>query len=421
MTTLLKKINELEQRFEAVESRVKAFMPEPGRFERLKAEAEKLELAFPNPDYRPPHFGALVGVKDIFHTAGFDTRAGSDLPPEDLAGKEAESVRMLKSNGALIVGKTVTTEFAYFAPGPTRNPHNLAHTPGGSSSGSAAAVSAGLCELALGTQTIGSVNRPAGFCGTVGFKPTFGRISRSGVIPLSDSFDHVGLFSKTIAGTRRAAALLIEGWQAAGEAMLFRLGIPSGPYLDHASAEARSHLEEVVRTLEAAGYPLVEVPVLDDFQAVVDRHQLVVAAEAARAHAGWFEKHGEKYHRKTRALLQRGQQISDESLAEALIQIRQFRLHTAAAMNRARIDAFVTPSAPGPAPEGLESTGDPVMNLPWTQAGLPTITLPTGLSTGGLPLGTQLVGKRNLDEKLFDLAARLEPVIGRELIPQHHT
>ena len=151
-----------------------------------------------------------VGVKDIFHAAGFETRAGSQLPPELLTGPEADAVGRLRAAGCLILGKTVTTEFAYYEPEPTRNPHNLAHTPGGSSSGSAAAVAAGLAPLALGTQTIGSVIRPAAFCGIVGFKPSYGRISPEGLIFFSPSLDHVGLFTQDVAGMSLAAAVLCE-------------------------------------------------------------------------------------------------------------------------------------------------------------------------------------------------------------------
>jgi len=154
-----------------------------------------------------------VGIKDIFHVDGFVTRAGTRVPPERFAGPEAASVALLREAGALIAGKTVTTEFAYFEPGPTRNPHNPAHTPGGSSSGSAAAVAAGLCQLALGTQTIGSVIRPAAFCGVVGFKPSFGRIPTSGLVYFSRTIDHVGLFTQDLDGMELAASVLCRDWQ----------------------------------------------------------------------------------------------------------------------------------------------------------------------------------------------------------------
>ena len=171
-------VDHLEARFQEVEPLIEAFVPEPDRFARLRRDAATLLERYPAPESRPPLFGIAVGVKDIFHVKGFTTRAGSQVSPELLQGPEAAVVTALRNAGALILGKTVTTEFAYFAPGPTRNPHNPAHTPGGSSSGSAAAVAAGLCPLALGTQTIGSIIRPASFCGVVGYKPSYDRVSR---------------------------------------------------------------------------------------------------------------------------------------------------------------------------------------------------------------------------------------------------
>ena len=192
---VLQRIDDVHARFEALEPSIQAFLPEDGRFERLRREARALCERHPDPAVRPPLFGCLAGVKDLFHVAGWPTRAGSRLPSDALRGEEADSVSRLKTAGALIVGKTVTTEFAHFAPGPTRNPRNPGHTPGGSSSGSAAAVAAGLCDIALGSQTIGSIVRPAAFCGVVGLKPTYDRISARGVIPLAPSLDHVGCLS----------------------------------------------------------------------------------------------------------------------------------------------------------------------------------------------------------------------------------
>src|SRR5215213_7607826 len=199
---------QVEARFTQQEPSILAFLPEEERFTRLYDEAEALVLSYPDLIKRPLLFGALVGVKDIFHVDGFTTQAGSRLPADALEGKEAQSVSRLMNAGALIFGKTVTTEFAYFSPGPTRNPHHLEHTPGGSSSGSAAAVAAGFCHLALGTQTIGSIIRPASFCGVVGLKPTYERISREGVIPLSPSLDHVGFFASDAETAINAARAL---------------------------------------------------------------------------------------------------------------------------------------------------------------------------------------------------------------------
>ncbi|MBT3755848.1 MAG: amidase, partial [Candidatus Cloacimonetes bacterium] len=191
-----KLIDDLCDKLEKWDKRIKAFLSETNRRERLHQELKELYHNFPYPNKRPILFGIPIGVKDIFHVNGFETKAGSDLPSEILQGEESVAVSKLKQAGALIMGKTVTTEFAYFHPGATCNPHNFAHTPGGSSSGSAAAVAAGFCPLALGTQTIGSISRPASFCGVIGFKPSIGRISTAGVIPFSKSADHIGFFTQ---------------------------------------------------------------------------------------------------------------------------------------------------------------------------------------------------------------------------------
>ena len=260
---LLRYLNEVEEFYYEHEPSVLAFLPEPGRFARLQREGRALMDRYPYPRSRPPLFGVPIGVKDIFHADGFVTRAGSKLPATILQGQEAETVRRLQAAGALIMGKTVTTEFAYFEPGPTRNPHNAEHTPGGSSSGSAAAVGANICPLALGTQTIGSIIRPASFCGAVGYKPTYERISRSGVIPLSPSLDHVGLFASDVAGAGLAASTLIEEWRSIHQddnRHLPRLGIPEGPYLHHASQEGLNHLQATCRQITDSGFDIRYIP-----------------------------------------------------------------------------------------------------------------------------------------------------------------
>lgn len=398
--------------FDAREPEVLAFLPEQNRFERLQREAEALVARFPDPGSRPPLFGVTFGVKDIFHADGFVTQAGSRLPSSDLRGPQAASVTALKRAGALILGKTITTEFAYFAPGPTRNPHNPAHTPGGSSSGSAAAVGAGLCPLALGTQTIGSIIRPAAFCGVVGFKPTYGRISAAGVIPLSTSLDHIGFFTPDAASATLVASVLVQDWQAAshsGQPPV--LGIPEGPYLDKASAAGLAAFQATCDALAAAGVDVRAVPAMPDFADIYERHNRLMAGEAARFHANWFSRFADLYHARTAELIQRGQTVSDEALDADRAGRDALHDQLSGLMAEHGLDAWVCPSAVGTAPAGLESTGDPVMNLPWTHAGMPVLNLPAGFSTEGLPLGLQIVARRGADEALLawgeTLAARL--------------
>lgn len=404
-------LSQLEKRFQSWEPKVRAFVAEEGRFDRLRSEAQSLLEKYPMPENRPPLFGVPIGVKDIFHVHGFETRAGSRLPPEVLKGREARSITVLKEAGALIMGKTVSTEFAYFAPGPTRNPYNERHTPGGSSSGSAAAVASGLCPIALGTQTIGSVNRPAAFCGVVGFKPSYDRIARTGVIPLAPSLDHIGIFTVEVAGVELAASVLCPDWHLAVIEGLPVLGVPEGPYLEQASDEALAHFRASCRRLEAAGCIIKPLPAMADFDEIVDRHNLILAAEAAQVHADWFASYGHLYHEKTVTLIERGRRISIGELAEAITGRQRLRQELTGLMDEHGIDLWLAPAAPGPAPRGLDSTGDPVMNLPWSHCGLPSIGLPAGFSRAGLPLGLQVIGRWYEDEKLLEWAAEIEPIL----------
>jgi Asp-tRNA(Asn)/Glu-tRNA(Gln) amidotransferase A subunit family amidase len=402
---------QVEAHFGEHEPSVQAFIPEADRFTRLQDESTSLVLRYPDLIDRPLLFGALAGAKDIFHVDGFVTQAGSRLPQELFRGPEAESVRRLKEAGALIFGKTVTTEFAYFSPGPTRNPRNPEHTPGGSSSGSAAAVAAGFCQIALGTQTIGSIIRPASYCGVVGLKPTYERISREGVIPLSPSLDHVGVFTADVQTALHAARALYKDWD---EPVLPvkepRLGIPEGAYLDSVSREGKSHFEKLVDRL-GDGYQIQRIPILSDFQGIRDRHDVIMSAEAARVHQDWFEKHEALYSEKFTDLIRRGRKVSDEQLRDALAARDQFLVEMRRLFLDHNIDLWISPSTLGSAPKGLDSTGDPVMNLPWTQAGLPVVSIPVGTDKNGLPLGLQLVGNWYKDESLLFWARDLEKAL----------
>ena len=401
----------VQERFESVEPEVEAFVEGTVDFGRLAEAAARLEATHPDPGERPPLFGLPVGVKDIFHADGFETRAGSAVPPDALAGAEASTVSALREAGALVMGKTVTTEFAFFDPGPTRNPHDPAHTPGGSSSGSAAAVAAGLCPLALGTQTIGSVARPAAFCGVVGVKPSYGRLPMDGVIPVAPSVDYVGFFTQDVPSARLAASLLDPEWGPLPEVEPPRLGAVAGPYLEQAEDRAVAAFEAQLERLEAAGRPVDRLVAFPDIEAVNDRHNELVAAETAISHDEWYPEYGDRYGPELRSLIERGQSVPAGDLAEARAGRTELREQLEATMDDAGVDVLLSPSAPGPAPEGLDSTGDPVMNLPWTHSGLPTVTLPAG-TVDGLPVGLQCAARFGFDEWLLgwaeELAADLE-------------
>lgn len=403
-------LDHLEGRFQQVEPDVQAFLPEAGRFVRLRRDAEQLLERFPQPESRPPLFGIPIAVKDIFHVRGFTTRAGSNLPPELFQGAEAAVVTALRNAGVLILGKTVTTEFAYLAPGPTRNPRNLAHTPGGSSSGSAAAVAAGLASLALGSQTIGSVIRPAAFCGIVGFKPSYERVARDGVIPLAPSLDHVGFFTTNVAGMLRVAALVCAEWHTPILPAQPVLAVPEGPYLQRAEPNTLSWFRQVIARLKAAGYPVRSVPLFDDFAELETVHRLLVAAEAATVHASWFAAHDGLYRAETAALLTQGDLVPADLAETARAGRSQLRAALQTQMAAHEVDMWLAPATTGPAPRGLESTGDPIMNLPWTYSGLPVVTVPAG-SPEGLPLGLQLIGRWYEDGMLLGSAQAIEAIL----------
>jgi Asp-tRNA(Asn)/Glu-tRNA(Gln) amidotransferase A subunit family amidase len=407
----MSELDALEARFAEREPGLQAFVPETGRFARLRREHAELERRWPDPQRRPPLFGVLVGVKDIFHVDGLPTRAGSRLPPSVLRGPEAASVTALKAAGALILGKTVTAEFACFAPGPTRNPRNPEHTPGGSSSGSAAAVAAGLCAVALGAQTIGSILRPAAFCGVVGFKPSRTQVARTGMIPVAPSLDEVGFFTRGVAPARLVASLLCDRWRPYPPERRPRLAVPVGPYLSHVSREGMIHFRSVCDRLADAGYEILPVHAMEDFEEVVARHFRIVAAEVARVHHRWFARYGDRYQPATAELILTGQQITDEQLARDLAACGLLGDELTRLMDRHRFDLWISPSAVGPAPKGLDSIGDPVMNLPWTQACMPAISLPAGRNEAGLPMGLQVAAVMGDDEDLLYWAEDLEQVL----------
>jgi len=399
---LLAYIDEICNHIDATDPLVHALLPEADRRTRLRADAAALQARFPDSINRPPLYGIPVGVKDTFHVDGFPTQAGSQLPPELFVAPEAACVTMLRAAGVLILGKTVTTEFAYFEPGPTRNPHNLEHTPGGSSSGSVAAVAAGLCPLALGTQVIGSTIRPAAFCGIIGFKPTYGRIPIAGLMQCADSVEHVGYFTQDVPGIALVASLLCSNWHSVVSEASPVLGVPDGPYLAQASTEALAAFEMQLALLQRAGYTVRRIPTFDDIEGINRRHTRMVFAEMAAVHASWFAQYESLYRPRTAAALREGQTVGAEELAAARQGRTALRSELEALMAQAGVDMWVCPATTGPAPEGLDSTGSPIMNLPWTYVGMPAITVPGGRAGNGLPLGLQCVGAAMADEYLLE-------------------
>lgn len=412
--SVVQMVSDLCERIDSIEPEVHAYLPEAARRERLLSEAHSLLRRFEEHDPKPPLFGVPSGIKDIFHVDGYVTRAGTALPPHLFWGAEAIAVARLRDAGALITGKTITTEFAFAEPGPTRNPHNPAHTPGGSSSGSAAAVASGMCLVSLGTQTIGSVIRPAAFCGIVGVKPSFDRIPTSGLIYFSRSADHVGFFTQDVAGARLVARVLYDSWSLDLEQHTNRppvIGIPEGPYLAQASPEAIYLLGQQAAALEIAGMVVKRTRAFDDIEQINRRHRRMVAAEVALEHSPWFDACEHLYRPRTREIIIEGRGVPVAELEAARQGRFDLREQLHHLMDREGLDILASPPAVGTAPAGIGSTGDPLMNLPWTHAGVPVVSVPAGRGADGLPVGIQLAGRFGDDERLLCWAQKIETVL----------
>jgi Asp-tRNA(Asn)/Glu-tRNA(Gln) amidotransferase A subunit family amidase len=402
-------------RIEAVDELIRAFLPEPGRRERLAARVATLTADASPPADRPPLYGVPVAVKDIVHVAGLPTRAGSRLPAEALAGPQAPVVDRLVEAGAVVVGKTVTAEFAVVAPGPTRNPRRPAHTPGGSSSGSAAAVAAGMVPLAVGTQTIGSVVRPAAYCGVTGYKPSHGRVPGAGVIANAPTFDTVGVFVATPLDLLPAAAVLLDDWRppSAPPTEPPVLGVPDAAYLRHADAVALAHFERQLETLRRRGFAVRRTGFLADFDTVRADQFVINRFELARGHRAWFAAHAPLYRPETAAAIREGQPIEPAAYRAALRARAALRTRLAEATAEHGVDVWVAPAATGPAPRGLGSTGNPVMSLPWSHLGAPALSFPAGRFPDGLPAGLQCAGPVGGDEDLLPHAAAVAQALTR--------
>lgn len=354
--------------------------------------------------------GMPLGVKDVFDTLDWPTSYGSPLYAGHRPGQDAAAVALARAAGCVLPGKTVTTEFAYFHPGPTANPHNTDHTPGGSSSGSAAAVGAGMVPFALGTQTAGSVVRPAAFCGVVGYKPTFGTIATFGVKQFAWSLDTVGVFARDLAD----AALLAEVLSGlllrpSGETGSPRIGFYKAALWSSPSEAMAVTLEKVAAVAEAAGAQVTEVILPDACASLFEDQKLIMAYEGARSLA--HERRGKREALSTPLLelTDAGARVDPNDYLQARARSRQARAALAALFQD--VDVLLTPSAPGAAPRGLEATGDPAFNRAWTLLGQPCVTLPAGRDPSGLPLGVQLVGGFDDDARLLAAAAWLERVL----------
>ena len=362
-----------------------------------------------------PLHGVPVGIKDIIETHDMPTENGSPVFAGRQTGRDAAAVRQLREAGAVIMGKTVTTEMAVYHPGKTRNPHRPTHTPGGSSSGSAAAVAANMIPLSLGTQTNGSVVRPASFCGVYGLKPTHGLISRHGVLVQSPPLDTIGVFARSIEDLALAADVLSAYddrdagmWRrsrashravAMSEAVLPPLlGFVKTPIWEQATAETQEAFLALAARLGARCIP-VELPL--PFTDVIASHAHIMLADIARNFGPVDERHPGQLSARLRGMIEAGRHVSAIDYNRAREQQEQLRGLLEPYFNR--FDALLTPASAGPAPEGLDATGSPVFCTTWTFLGMPAVSLPL-LESDGLPLGVQLVGARRDDARLLRTA-----------------
>lgn len=375
--------------------------------------------------------GVPVGFKDIIYTAGMRTAAGSRVYANFVPTYDATVVTRLKAAGAISLGKTITTEFATADPSPTHNPWNTAHTPGGSSSGSAAAVAARMVAAALGSQTGGSTLRPAAYCGIVGLKPTYGRISRYGVIPVSWCLDHVGILARSV----QDAALILQALagddghdpgaltQPVGDYNAAvqqaerppRLGLLREFFHDAADAESRQHVTTMAEHLAHAGATVREVALPPSFATVLAAHRIIMRVEAAAFHAEMFMAQREQYGPKLRATIETGLVVPGVEYLRAQRLRRLFQQELPSLFQE--VDVLLTPAAPAPAPRDLTTTGDARFQSPWTYAGVPTIALPSGRSQTGMPLGIQLIAPALAEERLLRAARWCEVALDVTLMP----
>jgi Asp-tRNA(Asn)/Glu-tRNA(Gln) amidotransferase A subunit family amidase len=361
---------------------------------------------------RGPLHGIPIAVKDLIDTVDMPTACGSPIYREHRPAADAACVALARAAGAVVLGKTVTTEFAAFTPGKTANPRNPAHTPGGSSSGSAAAVADGMVPLAFGTQTAGSIIRPAAYCGCIGYKPSFGLINRAGVKPLADSLDTVGVLSRTVEDAAFFAGVLSERpalrhLTTPSEAP--RFGLYRTPMWEEAEPATAAALGAARAALERAGAAVAELAIAPEHHELAEAQNTIMEYEMAGALAYERIEHSAELSPPLAQMLDAGMTIGADEYERALAR---------AAEARAGLDAFfgecnavLVPAAPGEAPLGLGNTGNPIFNRMWTLLGVPCVTLPALWAENGLPTGIQLVGRSRDDARLMGCAAFLEQAL----------
>jgi aspartyl-tRNA(Asn)/glutamyl-tRNA(Gln) amidotransferase subunit A len=370
---------------------------------------------------RGPLHGIPLGIKDIFDVSDWPTAAGSKLWAHAIARKDATVVERLRRGGAVFLGKTVTTQYASFDPPPTRNPWSLERTPGGSSSGSAAALACGMCLGALGSQTGGSITRPASYCGVTGIKPSYGLVSCNGVVPLAHSMDHPGPMARCV----RDLAIMLQAiagpdgvdpecsWQPTPDYMAAleeprespTLGRLRGLFHDRAEPAMRELMDRVCDTLRERDAGIADLALPAGFSDVIARHRTVMAVEAAQFHEQRLRRHPEDYSPNITALLREGLATSAPEYARTKEHQRQLTAEMRSCFQD--VDALICPATTDPAPDA-RTTGDPAFNSPWSYTGLPSVSFPAGWTKDGLPLCVQLIGYWGQEAELLQTAAWCE-------------
>lgn len=367
--------------------------------------------------WRGPLHGIPIGVKDVIDVRGLPTRAGSPLCGHEEAQADAPLVAALRRAGAVILGKTVTVEFACFDPSPTRNPWNLAHTPGGSSSGSAAALATGMCLGALGTQTGGSLVRPAAYCGVATCKPTFGKLSTEGVVPVSASLDHAGPMARKVGDLALLLGSLLgvdvlrplRPWGPP------RLGVLDAAVLEPTDEAVHETTQSALERLAHAGAELQPLVLPAMFRDVMTMHRRIMSVEAAAFHRERFAARRDQYGPKIASLLDEGLAVPAVDYVAAKAWHREFRRVAAGLLEG--VDALVMPSTHTTAPATLATTGTPHFQAPWSLARLPVVSIPCGLADDGMPSAIQLIGRTSDEAKLLRMAAWCDRILAFDALP----
>ncbi len=354
--------------------------------------------------------GIPIGIKDIIDVAGMPTAAGADWRKDAIAKVDAPLVKQLRDAGAVIMGKTVTTQFACFDPSITCNPWDITKTPGGSSSGSAVAVATGMCMGAIGTQTGGSITRPASFCGVCGFKPTLGKIDTTGIVPISHQLDHAGVIAQTVRDLWLMYDVLtgMDTDKDQFSQSTFSIGLFLNLCYDNIDPMMLEMFFNIILELEMVDVDvqMIELPELSS--QVIDHHWSIMAHNAAQYHAPFLKDHAEDYLPGMRKIIEEGMSVSQEMYQQAIKHQHQLRQEIQTCFSQC--DILVTPATLGAAPDRA-TTGDPCMNSPWSYTGFPTISFPINRGSAELPLAIQLIGQPNEEEKLFQIAQQLESFV----------